>query len=163
MLVTARDEEGRGLTDEEIRDQLLTLFVASHETSANALAWAFYLLAQHPQVTGKLLDELDRELKGEAPTAADLERLPYLEQVAKETLRLYPPAPSANRIVRDSFEWKGYEIEAGELVTYVPFVSHRMESQFPDPLRFKPERFAAVGGDTIAPYAYIPFAAGPRS
>ena len=74
MLVAARDEEGGRLTTQQIRDQLLTLFVAGHETSANALAWAFYLLAQHPNVTAKLLEELDRELKGEPPLPADLER-----------------------------------------------------------------------------------------
>ncbi len=163
MLVAAQDEEGRGLTPQQIRDNLLTLFVAGHETSANALTWALYLLAQHPDVTRKLLEELDRELKGEAPSMSDLDRLPYLEQVVKETLRLYPPAPSANRMARESFTWKGYTINAGELVTYVPFVSHRMPSQFREPETFRPERFDPVNGDPIAPYAYIPFAAGPRS
>ena len=163
MLVAAHDEDGKGLTPQQIRDNLLTLFVAGHETSANALAWAFYLLAQHPHVARELLAELDRELKGEPPTATDLDRLPYLEQVVKETLRLYPPAPSANRIARESFEWKGYTIEAGELVTYVPFVSHRMPTQFRDPELFRPERFDPVKGDLMKPYAYIPFAAGPRS
>jgi len=83
--------------------------------------------------------------------------------VVKETLRLYPPAPSANRIARESFEWKGYTIEAGELVTYVPFVSHRMPTQFREPEVFRPERFDPVNGDPMKPYAYIPFAAGPRS
>ena len=163
MLVAAHDEAGNGLTPQQVRDNLLTLFVAGHETSANALTWAFYLLAQHPHVTRKLLEELDRELKGGAPSMADLDRLPYLEQVVKETLRLYPPAPSANRVARESFRWKGYTIEAGELVTYVPFVSHRMPTQFREPETFRPERFDPVTGDPIAPYAYIPFAAGPRS
>ena len=163
MLVAAHDEDGNSLTPQQIRDNLLTLFVAGHETSANALTWALYLLAQHPDVARKLLGELDRELKGEPPTVADLDRLPYLEQVVKETLRLYPPAPSANRVARESFEWKGYTIEAGELVTYVPFVSHRMPTQFNEPERFRPERFDPVNGDPMKPYAYIPFAAGPRS
>jgi cytochrome P450 len=163
MLVAARDEEGNGLSVEQIRDQLLTLFVAGHETSANALTWAFYLLAQHPQVTSKLLSELETELKGEPPTAADLERLPYLEQVMKEALRLYPPAPSANRIAKEDFEWKGYTIKKGELVTYVPFVSHRMPNQFPDPEVFMPERWSPDFRPQPPQYAYIPFAAGPRS
>lgn len=163
MLVAARDEEGGRLTNGQIRDHLLTLFIAGHETSANALAWAFYLLAQHPHVTSKLLSELDGQLHGQPPTAADLERLPYLEQITKEVLRLYPPAPSANRIAKTSFEWKGYTIEAGELVSYVPFVSHRIPEQFPDPNRFWPERFDPVTGQTPPQYAYIPFAAGPRS
>jgi cytochrome P450 len=163
MLVSARDEEGGKLTTEQIRDQLLTLFVAGHETSANALTWAFYLLAQHPQVTLKLLSELERVLGGRPPTPADLESLPYLEAVMKETLRLYPPAPSANRVVKETFEWKGYTILAGELVTYVPFVSHRMETQFREPDTFRPERWDPASGETPPPYAYIPFAAGPRS
>ncbi len=163
MLVEARDEEGGRLTTEQIRDQLLTLFVAGHETSANALTWAFYLLAQHPEVTRKLLAELERELHGEPPAPADLERLPYLEQVVKEVLRLYPPAPSANRIVKETFEWKGYTISAGELVSYVPFVSHRMPNQFPAPEQFRPERFDPAARPQPPQYAYIPFAAGPRS
>jgi cytochrome P450 len=163
MLVAARDETGEGLTTSQIRDQLLTLFVAGHETSANALSWTFYLLAQHPHVTRKVLSELETELKGEPPTAADLERLPYLEQVAKEGLRLYPPAPSANRIAREDFEWKGYTIPAGALISYSPFVSHRMPDQFREPEVFRPERFDPVAGDPIPPYAYIPFGAGPRS
>lgn len=163
MLVSARDEEGNRLTTEQIRDQLLTLFVASHETSANALTWAFYLLAQHPHVTSRLLSELDTALHGEPPTPADLDRLPYLEQVVKEVLRVYPPAPSANRTVKETFDWKGYTIKAGELVSYVPFVSHRMPSQFPDPEVFMPERFDPSYTPQPPQYAYIPFAAGPRS
>ncbi len=163
MLVAAHDEEGGRLTVEQIRDHLLTLFVAGHETSANGLAWAFYLLAQHPGVTAKLLEELDRELKGEPPMPADLERLPYLEQVTKEVLRLYPPAPSANRVAKETFEWHGYTIEKGEVVIYSPYVSHRMPQQFREPGMFRPERFDPVHGDPIPNYAYIPFAAGPRS
>jgi cytochrome P450 len=163
MLVSARDEEGNGLTTQEIRDQLLTLFVAGHETSANALSWAFYLLAQHPQVAAKLLEEISRELKGEPPTAADLERLPYLEMVAKEALRLYPPAPSANRQAREGFDWKGYTIRSGDIVIYSPFISHRMTEHWTEPLIFRPERFHPTEGDNIPNYAYIPFAAGPRS
>lgn len=163
MLVAARDEAGGKLTTTQIRDQLLTLFVAGHETSANALTWALYLLAQHPAIASRLLNELDRELHGEPPAPSDFERLPYLEWVVKEVLRLYPPAPSANRVAKESFEWKGYTIEAGELVSYVPFVSHRMPSQFPEPEVFRPERWDPAGGWSPIPYAYIPFAAGPRS
>ncbi|MEO8286866.1 MAG: cytochrome P450 [Chloroflexota bacterium] len=163
MLVAARDEEGGHLSTEQVRDQLLTLFVAGHETSANALAWAFYLLAQHPQVTARLLDEIDHELGTTSPQAADLERLPYLEQVVKEVLRLYPPAPSANRVAKEAFEWHGYTVRAGDLVVYSPFISHRMPENFREPELFRPERFDPVNGDPIPNYAYIPFAAGPRS
>ncbi len=164
MLVAARDEQGGSLTTQQIRDHLLTLFVAGHETSANAISWAFYLLSQHPTIAEKLLDELyNSQLDGQPPTMADLERLPYLDQVVKEVLRLYPPVPSANRVAREPFEWKGYTINAGELVTYVPYVSHRMPDQFPEPDVFRPERFDPDKGDDIAPYAYIPFGAGSRS
>lgn len=163
MLVAARDEEGGSLTTQQIRDHLLTLFVAGHETSANALSWAFYLLSEHPTIAEKLLDELDSNLGGQPPAYADIERLPYLDQVVKEVLRLYPPVPSANRIARQAFEWRGYTINAGELVTYVPYVSHHMPDQFPEPEVFRPERFDPEKGDAIPPYAYIPFATGPRS
>ncbi len=163
MLVAAHDEEGGHLTVQEVRDQLLTLFVAGHETSANALAWSFYLLAQHPHVTAKLLEEIDHELKGEPPIAADLARLPYLEMVVKEALRLYPPAPSANRQAKEGFDWKGWTIRPGDIVIYSPFISHRMIDQWREPDLFRPERFHPTEGDRIAPYAYIPFAAGPRS
>jgi cytochrome P450 len=163
MLVAARDEDGSRLTPQQIRDQLLTLFVAGHETSANALAWAFYLLAQHPTVTARLLQELDRELHGAPPTAADLERLPYLDQVVKETLRLYPPAASAVRTAREGFDWQGYRVNAGEVVFYSPYISHRIPQYFPAPDTFRPERFDPAGSENPPPYAYIPFAAGPRS
>ena len=163
MLVAARDEAGEGLTTSQIRDHLLTLFVAGHETSANALAWTFYLLAMHPEATRKLLSELDAQLGGTSPEPADLERLPYLDQVVKEGLRLYPPAASANRIALEAFEWRGYTIPAGALVSYAPFVSHRMPDQFPEPEVFRPERFDPVAGDPMIQYAYIPFGAGPRS
>src|SRR5207249_4165622 len=91
------------------------------------------------------------------------ERLPYLEQVAKEVLRLYPPAASLSRIVREPFEWKGYHLEAGDIVMYSPYVSHRMPEHFPEPDTFRPERFDPVTGQNIPPYAFIPFGAGPRT
>ncbi|MDQ2805858.1 MAG: cytochrome P450 [Chloroflexota bacterium] len=163
MLVAARDEAGDRLSPRQVRDHLLTLFVAGHETSANALAWALYMLAQYPAVTRKLLAELDHELHGAAPTMADLDRLPYLEQVTKEVLRLYPPAPTAMRTAREAFEWQDYRLPAGTVVFYSPFVSHRMPDAFPEPLAFRPERFDPAAAAKIAPYAYIPFAAGPRS
>ncbi|HEU5228815.1 MAG TPA: cytochrome P450, partial [Ktedonobacteraceae bacterium] len=108
MLVAARDEDGNRLSASQIMDHLLTLFVAGHETLANALTWACYLLAQHPHVTSKLLHELETQLGGQPPTPDDLQRLPYLEQVVKEVLRIYPPAASLSRIAREPFEWKGY-------------------------------------------------------
>ena len=163
MLVAARDEEGSRLTAQQVRDHLLTLFVAGHETVANALAFAFYLLAQHPTVTARLLAELDRELHGRASTPADLERLPYLEQVMKEVLRILHPASTLVRIAAQPFEWQGYHLDAGDIVIYSPYVSHHMPSQFPEPEVFRPERFDPALGAPPPSYAYIPFGAGPRS
>src|ERR1700694_2055645 len=136
MLVAARDEEGHRLSTRQIMDHLLTLFVAGHETLANALTWACYLLAQHPHVTSKLLSELEAQLAGQPPTPGDLERLPYLEQVVKEVLRIYPPAASLSRITREPFEWKGYTFHAGDIIMYSPYVSHRMPEQFVEPGAF---------------------------
>ena len=163
MLVAARDEDGNRLSANQIMDHLLTLFVAGHETLANALTWACYLLAQQPQVTSKLLSELDEQLGGQPPSPADLERLPYLEQVVKEVLRIYPPAASLSRIVREPFDWKGYAFQAGDIVMYSPYVSHRMPEQFSDPEVFRPERFDPVSGEKHSPGAFIPFGAGPRT
>ncbi len=163
MLVAARDEAGHGLTPTQMRDHLVTLFVAGHETSANALAWTCYLLAQHPAVAAKLLAEVDGVLHGAAPQPADLDRLPYLEQVVKEALRLYPPAFSLTRMVIQPFEWEGYALQPGDIVTYSPFVSHRIPAQFADPETFRPERFAPEHGEDHPPYAFIPFGGGPRS
>ena len=163
MLVAARDEDGNRLSAAQIMDLLLTLFVAGHETLANALTWACYLLAQQPQVTSKLLSELDEQLGGQPPSPADLERLPYLEQVVKEVLRIYPPAASLSRIVREPFDWKGYPFQAGDIVMYSPYVSHRMPEQFSDPEVFRPERFDPVSGEKHPSGAFIPFGAGPRT
>lgn len=163
MLVAAIDEEGNRLTAPQMMDHLLTLFVAGHETLANALTWACYLLAQHPHVTSKLLYELESQPGGKAPTPAELDRLPYLEQVVKEVLRLYPPAASLSRIARKPFEWKGYAFHAGDIIMYSPYVSHRMPDQFAEPEVFRPERFDPVSGEQHAPGAFIPFGAGPRT
>jgi cytochrome P450 len=163
LLIAARDEAGNRLTRRQIQDQLSTLFVAGHETSANGLAWAFYLLAQHPAVMRTLLDELDAQLHGAPPSATDLDRLPYLEQVAKEALRLYPPLAVFNRTARETFTWHGYTVEAGTLVQYVPFVSHHMPDQFPEPETFRPERFDPTTGTPPSSYAYVPFGGGGRS
>ena len=96
-------------------------------------------------------------------SAADLDRLPYLEQVAKEALRLYPPAPSLNRTAREGFDWNGYTIRPGDLVVYSPFVSHRMDAHWRDPETFRPSRFDPHSGDPITPYSYIPFGMGARA
>lgn len=163
MLIAARDEDDARLTPQQVRDHLLTLFVAGHETVANGLCWACYLLAQHPPVTARLLAELESELNGEPPTLADLNRLPYLDGVVKESLRLYPPATSLFRTARVPFAWQGYEFPAGATVMYSPFLSHRVEEYFSAPETFRPERFDPTVSAIPPSYAYIPFGGGPRS
>jgi len=163
MLVAARDEEGNRLSATQIMDHLLTLFVAGHETLANALTWACYFLAQHPHVTSKLLNEMETQLGGQPPTPGDLERLPYLEQVVKEVLRIYPPAASLSRIAREPFEWKGYTFHAGDIIMYSPYVSHHMPQQFAESGVFRPERFDPEHGEKHTPGAYLRFGAGPRT
>ncbi len=162
LLVAARDEDGGQLTPDQLLDNLTTLFFAGHETSANALTWAGYLLARHPRAAARLYAELDTVLQGRPPTPADLDRLPYLDAVVKETLRLYPPLPVFYRVARAAFTWQGYTIPAGTFVLYSPYISHRLADQFPDPERFRPERFAPEAA-APPPYAYLPFAVGPRS
>lgn len=163
MLLAARDEDGGRLTAQDVRDHLLTLYVAGHETVANALSWACYLLAQHPAVASKLLSELENVLGGKPPTLADLDRLPYLEMVAKESLRIYPPATNLFRTARDGFVWDGYDIPAGSVIMYTPYVSHRIPEHFPDPERFWPERFDPAVATPPPSFAYVPFGGGPRS
>lgn len=163
MLLAARDEDAGRLTARQVRDHLLTLFVAGHETVANSLTWACYLLAQHPHVAAQLLGEIDRELGNCPPALADLDRLPYLDQVVKETLRLYPPATSLFRTARAAFEWHGYELPAGATIMYTPFISHRIPEHFPEPEAFLPERFDPASATVPPSYAYIPFGGGPRS
>jgi cytochrome P450 len=163
MLLAARDQDGERLSRIQIRDNLLTLFVAGHETVANALAWTCYLLAQHPRVGRKLLDELQSQLDGRAPAVADFERLPYLEQVVKESLRLYPPAATLLRYVRNTFEWRGYTIPRGSIVMYSPLVTHRMATYYAEPYTFCPERFDAQHGEPHTAFDFLPFGAGERS
>ena len=146
----------------QIRDEVLTLLLAGHETTANALAWTFFLLADAPEVDGKLRSELDQVLGGRAPTVDDLPRLPYLAMVVQESMRLYPPAWAISRAVIADDEIMGYLIPAGSNVLLSQWVTHRHPDFWNDPNRFDPERFSP---DAIAQrprYAYFPFGGGPR-
>jgi cytochrome P450 len=162
MLLAARDEAGAGLTDVEIRDQTMTLLAAGHETTANALSWTLYLLARHPDVRAKLLAELRDVLGGRSPTVDDLTRLPYLDQVVKESMRLYPPAWTQGRRAIEAFELEGYRLPAGTVVMFSQWVIHRLVEVWGDPDAFRPERFAPEAESAIPPGAYFPFGGGPR-
>lgn len=164
-LLTAVDPENEDsqLSDKEIRDQLMTLFLAGHETTSHALTWTWYLLAQNPQAEEKLHQELDQVLAGRAPSYEDLSSLPYTEQVIKEAMRLYPPAYVLARRARCDTEIGGYPIEAGsELVIWL-YMTHHDSRWFPEPETFKPERFEPEATAKLPKQAYMPFGGGPRT
>ena len=163
MLLAARDADGTMMTDTQVRDEVLTLLAAGHETTANALGWTFMLLAQHPVVRARLAGEIALVLGDRPPEPADLARLIYLECVIKESMRLYPPAWAGTRIAREPVEIRGYRLPAGTIVGFSQYLTHRMPTIFAEPERFLPERFDPDHGEQHPPYAYIPFGAGPRS
>ncbi len=165
MLLLAVDEEGdgSGMTDLQARDEAMTLFNAGHDSTAAALAWTWYLVAQHPSVEDRLVEEVDAVLAGRAPGFADVPRLPYAEMVVKESLRLYPPTWALlPREAIEKVELGGYEIARGSWVYAFPWMTHRDPRFFEDPEKFDPERFAPGRCDKIPQYAYIPFGGGPR-
>lgn len=163
MLLWARDEEtGQGLSDAEIRDEMITLLIAGHETVASALTWGWYLLSLHPTVRMQMEAELDRVLNGRLPTAADLEHLPATRRIFDETLRLYPPAWLVTRRALADDPIGSYTIPAHSLLILSPYVTHRNPAFWPNPLGFDPQRFTAEAVKERPRYAYIPFGGGPR-
>ena len=163
MLLEARDEDGRQMTDRQLRDEAMTLFLAGHETTANALSWTWYLLAQHPEVENKLATELGQVLGGRAPALDDLGRLTYCEKVIKESLRLYPPAWGIGRQALDEFEIGGYRLPRGTNVFMVQWITHRDSRWFEQPERFDPDRWAEEFERCLPRFAYFPFGGGPRT
>ncbi|MBK8135577.1 MAG: cytochrome P450 [Chloroflexi bacterium] len=141
MLLKSVDEAGQGMSDQQIRDEIVTLFLAGHETTANALTWIWYLLAQHPAVEQKLHKELDQMLQGNLPTLADLKHLPYTEQVLQESMRLYPPIWNMSRQVLKDVEIGGYIIPKGSEVNLNTYAMHHDPRWWKEPERFLPERF----------------------
>ena len=163
MLMLAEDENGERLTDDEVRDEAINLFVAGHETTSNALTWTWYLLSQHPHVADKLRAELDTVLAGRTPTLHDLANLPYTQQVIKESMRLYPPAWVLNgRQAAEDCTIGDYEIKQGQVIFIAPYVMHRLAHHFPNPDEFQPERFTPAMEEALPRYTYMPFGGGPR-
>lgn len=158
-LVATRDEDGGALTDDELIGQIFLLFFAGHDTTRNALAWTLFLLAEHPPVADALADELDGTLRGDAPTVEHLGRLPLLDRVVKESLRLFPPAPFTARQVTRPVEVDGHALSAGSEIVLSYYHSHRDPDVFPEPARFRPERWERPAP---SPFAYLPFGAGAR-
>ena len=143
MLLAAQDTEGAsgGMTDRQLRDEVITLFLAGHETTANALTWTWVLLARHPEVERHLHAEIDSVLGNRVPSSADVSRLPYTRAVVAESMRLYPPAWTIGREPLEDYAAGGYRIPAGTVVMMSPWVVHRDPRWWPDPDRFDPGRW----------------------
>lgn len=162
MLLEARDEDGSWMDNRQVRDEVLTFLMAGHETTALALSWAWYLLAENPDADQRLRDELDRVLGGRVPTISDLPLLKYTEGVIKEALRLYPPAWGVGRTVAKEFELGGYRVPAGTNLVMSQWVMHRDPRFFSEPEKFDPSRWGTDAARKLPRFAYFPFGAGPR-
>ena len=163
MLLDAQDEDGSQMTTEQLRDEVITLFIAGHETTALALTWTFYLLARNPEVESRLTEELRDVLGERAPTVADLPALKYAENILKEAIRLYPPVFAFGREAVNAFEIAGQPIPVKSQILIFPYVVHRDPRYFPDPEHFKPERWTEEFVRQLPRFAYLPFGGGPRA
>ena len=163
-LLEARDgETGEGLHQTHIRDEVVTLMLAGHDTSAHALTWTLYLLATHPEVESRLTEHLAAHLNGAPATAADLARLPYLKQVVQESMRIYPPVWAVARRAEREVIFGEYVLPANAYVAVVAWALHRHPEFWPDPERFDPDRFDPDRARARHSYCYLPFGAGPRT
>ncbi len=162
LLLGARGEAGEAFTDREVRDQVMTLMFAGHDTSTSTLTFMMHELARHPEVAERLREEQDQVLGGEAPTVDQLEQMPYLDMVLDEVLRLYPPAWIGPRRAVREFEFGGYTVPVGAYVNYCSWASHRIPEVFPDPEAFIPERFTRERKAALPRGAYVPFGGGQR-
>jgi len=163
LLLAARDpDSGEGMSDRQLRDEILTFFTAGHETTANALSWTWYLLACNPAAEARLHAELDRVLGGPMPAFADLAELNWTRMVIEEAMRLYPPAHTISRTAVGEDWIGGVRVPPGALITISPYVTHRNPNLWPEPERFDPERFAPVASAGRHRFAYLPFGGGPR-
>jgi cytochrome P450 len=161
-LLAAQDADRSQMTDHQLRDEVMTIFVAGHETTALALTWALFLLAGHPEAVNRLRTEINESVGMRLPEFYDIPRLHYTEMVAKETLRLYPPSWTIPRQAIHDCEIGGYFVPAGTSVTISQWVMHRDPGFFEDPEQFKPERWETDLEKNLPPFAYFPFGGGPR-
>src|SRR6267142_2497638 len=162
ILLQARDDDGSRMSDRQLRDETITLFLAGHETTASTLSWAFWLLAQNPAVEKKLHEELHGVLGGRIPSVADLPNLAYLGNILSETLRLYPTAWGIARLAAEKHEIAGYPVLPGYGMATAQWVVHRDPRWFDAPLEFRPERWENGLAKQLPRYAYFPFGGGPR-
>lgn len=162
MLLQAHDEDGTQMSDKQLRDEVMTLFLAGHETTALTLSWAWYLLAKNPDTERKFHEELQQVLGGNTPTMADLPRLKYCEMIAKESMRLYPPAFGLGRESIEECEVGGYRMPAKTQVFMFQWATQRDPRYFDDPAEFRPARWTEEFSNSLPKYAYFPFGGGPR-
>jgi cytochrome P450 len=160
-LLLARDD-GERMTDLQVRDEAITIFLAGHETTSNALTWTWFLLSQHPEVEARLHGELDSVLGERSPTVADLPSLPYTERVLTESMRLYPPAWILGRRALVDHEVDGYPIPAGSIVVTAQYIVHHDPRWYPDPNRFDPDRWLPERAASRPKFSYFPFGGGQR-
>jgi len=164
VFLQVQDDEGIGMTDRQLHDEIMTLFLAGHETTANVLSWTWLLLGQNPEVEEKLFEELRRVLGGRVPTPTDLPRLSYTDTVLRESMRLYPPVWVIGRRALAPFRLGEYELPADTNVLISQLLMHRDARYFPEPERFDPDRWR--GNDprsaSLPRFAYFPFGGGPR-
>jgi cytochrome P450 len=162
MLLSFRDDQGQPMSPGLVRDEVASIFLAGHETTAITLSWAFYLLDRHPAVEARVHEEVDRVFGDRAPAYGDLERLVYSRAVIDETLRLFPPVHVFSRQALGDDEVCGHRVPKGSFVTVASWVLHRHKLWWQDPQEFRPERFLPENADKIDRFAYIPFGTGPR-
>lgn len=164
MLLLAHDEDtpGQGMTDQQVRDEAITLFLAGHETTANALAWTWHLLGHSPDVEEQLHAEVDRVLAGRLPTVTDIPALTVVEQVVTESMRLYPPAWIIGRRAIADYQLDDYVVPPGAIVITSPYLTQRNPALFPHPDRFDPSRWTPAFKAALPPFAYFPFGGGTR-
>jgi cytochrome P450 len=162
LLMNAMDEDGGQMTPQQLRDEAMTLFIAGHETTAQMLAWTWFALSENPDVEARLHEELHGVLGGRPPETADFGRLPYLQAIMNEILRLYPPAYITARETIESCELGGYIIPAGKTIIFSQWVTHRDPRFYDDPDAFRPQRWLDGLAQRLPPGAYFPFGDGPR-
>jgi len=164
MLLLAQDDEdqGRRMSDEQVRDEAMTIFLAGHETTANALTWTWYLLSGAPDVERRLHEEVDRVVQGRTPSVADIASLPLVERIVTEAMRLYPPAWILGRRAIDEYAIGSYVFPPRTIFIMSPWVMHRDPRFYPQPERFDPDRWTPAFRAALPRFAYFPFGGGPR-
>jgi cytochrome P450 len=162
MLMAARDDDGSGMSDDQLRDEAITILLAGHETTAIALTFTFMLLSRHPEIRARLEAEVDEVFGDRAPTAADFSRLVFTERIVREAMRLYPPAWSVGREVAEDVALGGERFVRGEWLWFFPWTMHRDARWFENPERFDPDRWSGDLAKRIPRFAYFPFSGGPR-